>query len=122
MPVIHLTRDDQATAISNIRLQLSVAERGASHVAHVTSRDSVPTQFKYVPAKAEIDTWSKRIAGWRAAALQRVAGNARTISIDYDEITGGDDIRVLPNAVARRLCEFLTVPIHPMSVDIVKSS
>lgn len=122
IPVIHLTRDDRATAISNIRNNLSRAERGASHTAHFTSRDQVPGQYSYVPQEKEIETWLKLIADWRKAALPRIAENRRTIQIDYDEMTGGNDIRELPPESALRLCEFLSLPMRPLTVDIVKSS
>jgi hypothetical protein len=86
------------------------------------SPDQIPEQSRYAPREDEIASWLRMISDWRAAALPRLKQNPRVIRIDYAEITGGRDIREIPSPVSERLCAFLGLPVHPLSVDIIKSS
>lgn len=55
-----------------------------------------------------------------AKDLLLFAEKSQRIVLDYDEITGGKDIREIPEAIGRQLCDFLGVEYHAMTPRFYK--
>jgi hypothetical protein len=47
-------------------------------------------------------------------SLTNLAGRVDHMIVDYEMITGGENIEEIPEPIARELCEFLGVDYHPL--------
>ncbi len=56
----------------------------------------------------------------QCASLLEVVERFPHILLDYDEITGGRDIREIPEVIGRSICEFLGVEYHVMTTKFYK--
>lgn len=123
LPVIHLTRGLRAVAISNLRMIQSSLALGPAHRAHFRNAAEIPVQFSYRPGEDEIAAWIEQYRPLVKAGRQVVAGRSDVCTIDYAELTGNASIDRLPDESARRICDFLGIPVvGPLTIGIIKSS
>jgi hypothetical protein len=116
--VIHLLRDPTHTAISQLQNRAQRALNGAEHRAHAKQGQALPRLHPI--DRREIEPLGAQNAAAQAE-MRRTLGPRPLLEVRYEALTQGRSISELPAAEARRLLDFLTLPMARLHTRYVKT-
>jgi hypothetical protein len=117
---IHLTRQDYLGAIFSVimrkRAKSGVGPKVPAHTLKPLNKPRVRIDPRQL--LNGMHARRKREVQFRKSLSNR----GPVLEIDYHDLTGGEEIEVLPEEVGNRLCEFLGVERHPLHTALRKGT
>ena len=119
IPIIHLLREPNAVARSVVQMRADKCRLGTLYKPHYRAGER--PHAKAVIDPMSVGRWTERVAASQAEFAARIRGNARVLSLNYEELTGNRETSELPRAKAEEILAFLGLPYCRLVNDLQKT-